>query len=271
MEPGAIGHRALASNLSDVAAMGARPLLATVALGVPPQTSQAWIIGCYRGMAALAAAHQTRIVGGDIVRAPALTLSLTVVGEVSRSRLKRRDGGRPKDVIAVTGPLGLSRAGLELTRRPALEVGEPARSRALAAFATPQPRVREGRWLAASVAVHAMMDLSDGLSTDLGRLARASACGAVVDAIPTHPLARAVAEAAGATPKHYALDGGEDFELLVSVAPRAFSHLARRFATRFARPLLAVGRLESELGVRLLEGGAVRELAPSGYDHLAAM
>jgi len=269
MEPGAIGHRALASNLSDIAAMGARPLLATVALGVPPQTSQAWIIGCYRGMAALAAEHRTRIVGGDIVRAPALTLSLTVVGEVSRSRLKRRDGGRPKDVIAVTGALGLSRAGLELTRRPALGVGEPARSRALAAFATPQPRVREGRWLASSAGVHAMMDLSDGLSTDLERLTRASGCGAVVDAIPVHRLVRAVAEAAGAAPDHYALDGGEDFELLVSVAPRAFPHLARRFATRFGRPLLAVGCLEANPGVRLQTAGTVGVLLPAGYDHLA--
>lgn len=269
MDPAAIGHRALACNLSDVAAMGARPLLATVALGVPSETSEAWILNCYRGMAALAAEHGTRIVGGDIVRAPALMLSLTVVGEVSRSRLRRRAAGRPGDVIAVTGALGLSRAGLELTRRPTLAVGAPARGAALAAFATPQPRVREGRWLATSAGVHAMMDLSDGLSTDLGRLVKAAACGAVVEVIPVHPLARAVAGVAGAAAERYALDGGEDFELLLSVAPRAFSHLARRFEERFGRGLLAIGRLENEAGVRLSQGGALQDLAPTGYDHLA--
>lgn len=269
MEPTAIGHRALASNLSDVAAMGARPVLATVALGVASTTSETWILECYRGMAALAAVHGVRIVGGDIVRAPVLMLSLTLVGEVSRSRLRRRAGGRPGDIIAVTGPLGLSRAGLELMRRPALAVGEPARSAARDAFAMPQPRVREGRWLAASAGVRTMMDLSDGLSIDLARLAKASACGAVVETVPVHPLARAVADMAGSVAERYALDGGEDFELLVSIAPRAFPHLARRFSQRFGRPLLAIGRLEKEPGLRLTQAGTLRELAPTGYDHLA--
>ncbi|MDQ2908017.1 MAG: AIR synthase-related protein, partial [Candidatus Eremiobacteraeota bacterium] len=180
----------------------------------------------------------------------------------------RRNGGRPNDVLAVTGPLGLSRAGLELTRRPDIVVAAALRERALAAFATPAPRLREGRWLAASSHVHAMMDLSDGISTDVARLAAASACGALVEPIALHPAVRAIALAAGHRPERYVLDGGEDFELLVSVAPRAFTHLAHRFATRFGRPLVAVGRLEHTAGVRLDVDGAVRPLEPRGYDHL---
>jgi len=268
MDARGVGHRAMASNLSDIAAMGARPVLATVALGVAAGTSEEWILECYRGMHALASEYGTKIAGGDIVRAPALLLSITVVGEVSRSRLRRRDGGRAGDVLALTGPLGASRAGLELMRR-SLDIEASARESALRAFNTPAPRVAEGRWLAASSHVHAMMDCSDGLSTDAGRLAVASGLGATIVAIPTHDAAKAVAEALGEDGRTYALDGGEDFELIVAVAPRAFAHLARRFALHFGRPLISIGKLDKASGLRLHETAQPeRELVPAGWDHL---
>jgi thiamine-monophosphate kinase len=258
----------MAANLSDIAAMGARPILATVVLGLPPSIDERWILDCYRGMQALAARHATRIVGGDIVRAPATILSITVVGEVSPSRLKRRDGGKQGDVLAVTGPLGASRAGLELLRR-SVDVDGVARERAMDAFATPEPRVAEGRWFAASRNVHAMMDCSDGLSLDVDRLARASGCGATFFDVTVAPAAAAVASAAGDDPLRYALEGGEDFELIVAIAPRAFRYLARRFEAHFKRPLLVVGRLDAELGLRIREDSeAARELVPAGWDHL---
>ena len=262
-----IGHRAMAANLSDVAAMGARPVLATVALGVPPEAHEEQLLDLYRGMQALASGHGVRIVGGDIVRAPALTLALTLVGEVRRSHLRRRDGACPGDVVAVTGPLGASHAGLLLLDRDLPVAPELAR-RARDAFATPQPRVREGRWLAASVHLHAMMDCSDGLATDLGRLARASGCGATVEAVPVDPAACAVAQALHEEAAAYALDGGEDFELIVAIAPRAFAHLSARFEQHFGRPLLRIGRMEKREGLRLLEASEERELASSGWDHL---
>jgi len=264
-----VGRRALAANLSDLAAMGARPVLAVVALGVAAETPEAWILDAYRGMDALAREHGVRIAGGDITRAPAISLAITVVGEVSAGRLKRRAGGRAGDVVAVTGPLGASRAGLELLRRE-LPVAPDVREAALAAYRTPEPRVREGRWLAASANVRAMMDCSDGLSTDLRRLAAASGCGAVVDAVPVAAAADAVARAAGAQPEDYALHGGEDYELIVAVEARAFAHLAGAFERRFRRPLLRVGILCAEDGLSLSEAGALRELAPAGWDHLAA-
>lgn len=273
MEAAAVGHRAIASNLSDIAAMGARPVLATIALGLPPSVDQGWVLECYRGMQALAARHGTRIVGGDVVRAPVTMLSVTVVGEVSPSRLKRRDGGRAGDVLAVTGSLGASRAGLELLRRSpdqfAAKIGAAEREAAVRAFARPEPRLAEGHWLAASRNVHAMMDCSDGLSLDVDRLARASACGAALRDVPIAPAAAAIASAAGDDPLRYALEGGEDFELVVAVAPRAFSYLARRFEKHFKRPLLDVGRLDSDPGLRIQDGGDVRALSPRGWDHLA--
>ncbi len=266
----AVGHRALASNLSDIAAMGARPVLATIALGVPPGTDPAWLLDCYRAIATLANRFATAIAGGDVVRAPALTLSITVVGEVARPRLRSRSGGKAGDVIAVTGALGASRAGLELMLHPAPSVDAAHAEAARAAFETPEPRVAEGRWLAASTHVHAMMDCSDGLATDVARLSSASACGATLETIPVHAAAVAVAHAAGDDPLRYALDGGEDFELIAAVAPRAFRYLATRYAQRFGRPLLAAGRLDAEPGLRLAERAEVRALQPAGFDHLGA-
>ena len=260
-----VGHRALAVNLSDIAAMGARPVLATIALGFPPQTDPAWLLALYDGIAALAKRSRCAIAGGDLTQAPAITLAITVVGEVRSSNLKTRAGARPGDVVAVTGPLGAGRAGLLLAvERPEL-AADPAFAELLAAYRTPEPRLAEGRWLAASRHVRAMMDLSDGLSTDLGRLCAASGVGATVETIPIHPGARRLAGAAGADSERWALDGGEDYELLLAVERRAFGHLARRFRARFGRELLAVGRITDEPGVRRVDGVPV---VPAGWDHL---
>jgi len=260
-----VGHRALASNLSDVAAMGAKPVLATIAFGVGPGADEAWILECYRGIAALAERAQCAIAGGDIVRAPAITIAITIVGEVRPSNLKTRAGMLPGDTIAVTGPLGASRAGLAVAVEHPELADDPAAAEALRAFRTPEPRLAEGRWLAASRNVRALMDTSDGLSTDLARLARASKCGATIESIPVAAAASAIAGRAGANAEQWALDGGEDFELLVAVAARAFSHLAGRFHARFGRPLLRVGVATAEAGVRLADGTAV---SSAGWDHL---
>jgi thiamine-monophosphate kinase len=245
------GWRAMAANLSDLAAMGARPLLATVALGVPPRDADGEILALYRGIAGAAKRYKTAIAGGDLTRAEMLTVAITVVGEVRPSRVTMRSGGRANDVIAVTGALGAARAGL---------LGEPA---GLEAFRRPQPRIAEGRFLAASVNVDAMMDCSDGLSTDLRRLCAASGCGAVLEGVPVAPSARAAALRLGEDPECFALAGGEDFELIVAVRPRAFAYLAKRYELRFARPLLRVGVLRKENDVEWRG----KPLDPSGWDH----
>ena len=262
-----VGHRALAANLSDIAAMGAKPVLATIAFGVGPDTDEAWILECYRGLAGLAKRSKCAIAGGDVTRAPAITIAITIVGEVRASNLKLRAGMEIGNTIAVTGPLGASRAGLAVAlERPELGV-DPAAADALRAFRTPQPRLAEGTWLAASRHVRAMMDTSDGLSTDLARMARASNAGATIDTVPVADAALAIAKRAGADAERWALDGGEDFELLVAVATRAYSHLSARFHARFGRPLLRVGVATEELGLRHADGAPI---ASAGWDHLDA-
>jgi thiamine-monophosphate kinase len=219
----------------------------------------------YDGIAALARRARCAIAGGDITRAPAVTLALTLVGEVRASNLKRRDGALPGDVVAVTGPLGASRAGLAIAVEHPTLADAPEAAAALVAFRTPEPRLAEGRWLGASRHVRAMMDTSDGLSTDLHRLCAASGVGAQIETVPVAPAARAAAALVGADPARYALDGGEDFELLVAIDRRAFGHLSARFSARFGRPLERVGQMIEGAGVRLANG---EPISASGWDHL---
>ena len=266
MSPRDVGWRALAANLSDIAAMGARPVLATIALGVNARSDAGWIRELYEGMALLARRSGCALAGGDVTRSPAISIAITVVGEVRPSNLKRRSGARPGDVIALTAPLGASRAGLRLlTDRPDL-AEEPQFAGVLRAFRTPEPQLGPGRWLGASRNVHALMDSSDGLSTDVARLCAASGVGATLDAIPVDVTARAVAERCGDDPEVYALDGGEDFVLIAAIAAHAFGYLAGRYALRFGTPLLRIGRIEAERGLRRTNGNAIK---PAGWDHLA--
>jgi thiamine-monophosphate kinase len=257
------GWRAMSANLSDLAAMGAKPVFAVVALGFREETSPQEILEVYRGIAACAGNHKTAIAGGDLSRAPALTISITAVGEVRPSNVKTRSGGRPGDVLAVTGPLGAARAGLALTR-DGVTIRTELKDDALRALRRPLPRIAEGRFLAASRNVDAMMDVSDGLSTDVHRLSNASGCGAVVETVPVAESARAVADAKDEDPDRFALGGGEDFELLAAIRPRAFTHIASRYAARFRKELLRVGTLRAESGV--VWRGA--PLERSGWDHL---
>jgi thiamine-monophosphate kinase len=258
------GWRAMVANLSDLAAMGARPVLATVALGVPGAAAAGEILEIYRGLAAAAKHSEIDIVGGDLSRSGVLTISITAIGEVRASNVKTRSGGRPNDVLAVTGALGAARAGLELASDPNAIASDLAET-ALRAFRRPQARVAEARFLAASANVHAMMDCSDGLSTDLDRLCQASRCGALLESVPVAPAARALAECRGEDPQSFAIAGGEDFELLIAVDRRAFSYLAGRFERRFRRPLARVGDLRERPGIEW--NGA--PLPRSGWDHFA--
>jgi thiamine-monophosphate kinase len=268
MSPEEIGERAMAANLSDLAAMAARPRLGTIALGVPEAWTPEMLLAMYAGLVRCANAHGLQIAGGDLVRAPVLTIAITVVGEVRPAHVKTRSGAKPGDAIAVTGPLGASRAGLDLLRGAAIFDGAAAEA-ALRAHRTPQPRIAEGRWLGASSSVRAMMDCSDGLSTDLARMARASGIGVRIERVPVAGAARVAAQKLGIEAETYALAGGEDFELLVAIETRAFGHLSRRFQARFGRPLERVGRFQADEQLVVVKEGHEEPLARTGWDHFA--
>lgn len=261
------GWRAMASNLSDLAAMGARPVLATVALGIPRSGALELVPEIYRGMLALASAHDCTIAGGDITSTPVWSLSITAVGEVRPAHLKGRGGARRGDVFAVTGPLGASRAGLHLADNVNV-LPQALQEEALQAHRRPQPRVREGRFLAASEHVHAMMDVSDGLSTDLARICERSHCAGVVESVPAAASAAAMAQLRGEDVQDYALAGGEEYELLVAIGARAFGYVSDRFRRRFGRPLVAIGYAREGSGLFERKGEREKPLEPAGWDHL---
>ncbi|HET9029556.1 MAG TPA: thiamine-phosphate kinase [Candidatus Aquilonibacter sp.] len=262
------GWRAMAANASDLAAMGARGVLATIAFGVPDGASEDAILAWYRGMDACARRAGIEIAGGDLSRSPVWSVAITVVGEVRPSNLTCRSGARPGDVFAVTGMLGASRAGL-LALQKKVSLADDLQAQAVAAHVRPHARVREGRFLAASRSVRAMMDCSDGLSTDAGRLARASGVGIRIESVPVAPPAEEAAQQLGEEPATFALAGGEDFELLVAVEARAFAHVARRFSARFGRPLFRVGVMQADERVVVVKQGREEPLTRSGWDHFS--
>ena len=223
----ALGWKALAQNLSDIAAMGGTPTHAVIAIALPPQWTPDDAAALYRGIADLARQSATDIIGGDTVRSIGpLTISVTILGAVAPDELLTRSGAQAGDVLFVTGTLGRAAAGLRL-----LETGQPvppALLPAIRAQLQPEPRLAAARALATAGRVTAMMDISDGVASDLHRLCRRSGVGALIvrDLLPVDPLVPAACDwlstrGVALDPVMLALTGGEDFELLLTAPPDA--------------------------------------------------
>jgi len=270
-----LGWKSLAVNLSDVAAMGGRPLHAVLSLGLSEGMDLGDLDAFYEGLGLLAREHAVNLVGGDMVRSPAgFLVTVAVIGAPTGGRFLARDGARPGDRIAITGCPGDAAAGLSALLDPAIWAGRSASGgfleRLIRAHNRPVPQVREGAFLAEQDGVHAAIDLSDGLAQDLGHVCRRSGTGAVIDR-DRLPLSDAIREMAASTakaPEDWALHGGEDYLLLVAVDADRFEDLRARFESRFRKPLHAIGRFTPEPGI-LLESvdGSRRRLEPRGYDH----
>jgi len=242
-----------------------------IALGITAAFETEWLVRMYRGMAALARASQCAIAGGDVTRASDLTIAVTVSGHVRPNRMRLRSGAKPGDIIAVTGPLGRAAAGLRIIDRGLGDRLESVDYRSVSdAYLRPRARLREGMFLGGSSAVHAMMDISDGLSTDLARMATASEVDAVVDrrAIALDRAVCAAASLTGDDSLKLALDGGDDYELLVAIQRRAFPHVARGLRSRCGVELAKIGSFERGAGNVWLEDDSGRTPLPrGGYDH----
>jgi thiamine-monophosphate kinase len=238
-----VGWKALASNLSDLAAMGGRPLAAVVALA---GASQPDLDSLYEGLLEASRAYSCPLVGGDLSDSPVLVVSIAVLGTTDGRPPVLRSGARPGERLFVTGTLGAAAAGLRLLRVDPAATGE-----LVGAHRRPRPRLGEGI-AAASLGASAMIDLSDGLGLDLARLAAASSVGVALEGLPA---------CAGATEEE-ALGGGEDYELLFSASPEI--DVAGEFARLGLRPPIEIGQVVADPATRTLDG---EPLPRAGYLH----
>lgn len=275
--PADIGHKALAVNLSDLAAMGATPRWALLSLVLPGSWPVEDVEGLVDGLVELATVHGVAVVGGNIARTngPAV-VDVTLGGDVRPRRWLTRDGARPGDLVYVTGSLGGAKAGLEMlsgTGNPstALRAGrEPGTDPVcIARQRRPEPRVRLGRAMAGARAARAAMDLSDGLADALRQVASASGCGVRIDAaaLPIEPGARAWWHAGNVDPVRAAIAGGEDYELLFAVPARGEGRL-RNVRRHVAEPVMTtIGVFTKDARSLVVERGGWEEGLPEGYEH----
>ncbi|MCB2189457.1 MAG: thiamine-phosphate kinase [Deltaproteobacteria bacterium] len=265
-----LGYKAMAANLSDLAAMGAVPRWGFLSMGLPPRPQREFVEGLLRGLSEAGAAQGLSLAGGDTVRSPKLVLNLCLMGLTGKAKPLLRRGARVGDAVCVTGTLGGSAAGLTWLQQGG-DPADPGVAAACQAHLRPQARVAAGRALAETGKVHAMMDLSDGLASDLARLCRASQVGAIVNE-PLLPLAPAAVEAAGRLEKSaldWALRGGEDFELMFACEPGEVQLMAEMVAdAEGGLATVRVGTITKGPGVFLKRAdGSQEEITLQGFDH----
>ncbi len=260
--PADVGHKAVAVNVSDVAAMGAEPRWLLLSLCAPASTSADLLRDLYEGFAQACASYGAELIGGDTVSADQVVLAVTALGEVAGDPLLR-SGAEIGDVVAVTGPLGRAAAGVNLLLSQDPKKVSPEDALAcMGAHRRPSARVKEGPLLRASGA-HAAIDVSDGLASDARRLAESSGVGVEIDAerLPVAPEARRIADARGWDAERMVLGGGEDLELLVALAPSDVDTSPVE--------LMVVGRVVDE-GIWLMRDGQRSPLDAEGWDHFRA-
>jgi thiamine-monophosphate kinase len=258
--PRSLGHRALAVNLSDIAAMGATPAWALLALTLP-EIDETWLGEFAAGFGTLARAHEVALVGGNLSQGP-LTMTVLLTGQVAAGTALRRSGARPGDGIWVSGTLGDAAFG----RRERDSGGAGAHADWLRArYEYPTPRIALGE--AVRGIASACIDLSDGLLADLPRLAGSSECGALLE-LEQLPISAALAARAGESAWQLALAGGEDYELCLTARPERAAEL-EAVAACLAVPLRRCGELRAAPGLNLQRAGAVIQFSQLPFDHFA--
>lgn len=263
--PADVGYKALARSVSDLAAVGAAPKYFLMNLALPDSLSPVWLNRFAKGMAQAARRFQIHLIGGDLTRpasSSGLAANLTVFGEFRGYQPVLRNGAKPGDTIFLSGTAGAAQIGFELLRRNPRRKS-PWRS-LLQRHLRPEPRLALGAWLARQGLATAMIDTSDGLSSDLRNLCFASRVGAIVESekIPVVKLPQSLPHA-GLNLKNAALHGGDDYELLFTVSVKNLAKIPRRWK---GVPLTPIGRITRGGAVLLAEGDKKRQLTPMGWD-----
>lgn len=273
ISPWQLGRRAMAVNLSDIAAMGGAPTHAFVSLALPPDFPVASFDSLFEGMKEIMATHGGGIIGGNLASSgERVMIDVFLLGRVSRSSLLTRGGAKPGDTIWVTGSLGASSAGLAVLNRHGSHCSDQYTD-LVRAHLEPEPRLAAGQALARTGAVTAMIDLSDGLASDLRHVCAASGTGAEIeyDRIPRHGLIDQVAGELNREPESFVLFGGEDYELLFSAAPDSDRQITDT-VVRTGMSVTRIGSMTQTAGdITLIRpDGSLAPLAHAGWDHFAS-
>ena len=270
--PYLLGRKCVSVNLSDIAAMGGLPRTCLLSIGFPGSVPS-WLDDFMTGFTSVLDEHDTLLVGGDTVKSQNdLMISVTVTGEGSRKQLCYRSGAEPGDLIWVSGSLGNAAAGLELCRMGQCQNDESGKWQKLVeAHLDPEPQIDLGRILASSGFVHSMMDISDGLATDLAHLCQESNVGAEIDQnfLPVDDILKGAAIELDVDPLDWILKGGEDYQLLFTTGVSDKQELLQLVSQKFGREIFCLGRIIKEKGVFLCSGDERQEVTYQGYDHFA--
>jgi thiamine-monophosphate kinase len=270
-----VGFKALAVNVSDIAAMGGTPRLALLSLVIPERLSLADIDAVLDGFAVMAAEARVSVAGGNLARSPVdrdeagvLVIDVTVVGWVRPRKILTRSAGRPGDALYVTGTIGAAAAGLDCLKTQSREARDPRLAECVARHRRPIPRTRLGQLLGRNAAATTCMDLSDGLADAVTQIALASGTGALIDAdvLPIHPAASEWFSTRGTDPVTASISGGDDYELLVGVPPKRRGRLRHVLQQSRGVPLTRIGELTEDPSIVLKRDGR-RERLPPGYVH----
>jgi len=260
-----VGWKIMAANLSDIAAMGGTPLAGLVSLGLPKKIQVERVLELYSGMKILSSKFKCLIVGGDIFSSPkGLVVTISLLGEVEKNFFKTRSGARIGDLIYVTGDLGEVEAGLRLLKRSKAKRNSIAKK-----HLNPYPRVSESRLLVKNLNITSMIDISDGLSSDLYHICEESNKGALIYAekIPVSQRVIKVCQSLNLSPLNLALSSGEEYELLFTLRPGDEEKLKKVIKGRFKVTLIGKIKLAKE-GVKMLDlDGKIRVLRKTGYIH----
>lgn len=262
-----LGRKSVSVNVSDIAAMGGRPQFALLSLGIPTSCNQEWLDGFLAGFTSALKEYNICLIGGDTVYSgERFMVSVTIIGEMAEEIVCYRSGAKSGDLIWVTGFLGEAAAGLELCRRNITQRGKF--QTLVEAHLDPEPKVGLGEELAGSGLVHAMMDISDGLATDLAHICTASSVGAEIEASAI-PLSEALQEAAAClqiSPLDLALKGGEDYQLIFTSSSENKEKVLS-LASSLGQRLYCVGRIVNGAGVILCQGDTRMDISYRGYEH----
>jgi len=256
-----VGWKALAVNISDIAAMGGIPRYALVALSLPDDSEVENVAALYSGMLKLAKQYGVTIIGGDISRAPLVAISITILGSSPTKKILTRSSARPGEVVAVTGQLGAAAAGLEMINKK-LKLNPEASARFRQAFFKPTPRIAEGQLLLEQ-GVKTAIDISDGLVADLNQICKSSHVGARLE-VERVPIEPAVKTAFSEKALELALSGGEDYELLFTASDKIIDKVKQAAAC----PVTVIGEVVAGKGVTLVDkAGKPFALKKAGWEH----